>query len=95
MIRSATPDDAAAIAEIILPTIREGATYALDRDMREADAISYWLAPDKHTFVLEEDGVTLGTYGPRAVVKREVVSANVRSHRLAFAPRGGAHEAAN
>lgn len=61
-IRRAEASDAAAIAAIILPTIREGATYALDADMSEADALAYWLAPDKDTFVLEEDGAIVGTY---------------------------------
>jgi ribosomal protein S18 acetylase RimI-like enzyme len=61
-IRKAQPGDTAAIAEIIIPTIREGATYTLDQDMSEADALSYWMAPDKDTFVAEENGVILGTY---------------------------------
>jgi ribosomal protein S18 acetylase RimI-like enzyme len=61
-IRKAQPSDTSAIAEIIIPTIREGATYTLDPDMSEADALSYWMAPDKDTFVAEEDGVILGTY---------------------------------
>jgi ribosomal protein S18 acetylase RimI-like enzyme len=61
-IRRAEASDAAAIAAILLPTIREGATYALDPDMTEADALAYWMAPDKETFVDEEDGVVLGTY---------------------------------
>lgn len=61
-IRQAEARDAAAIAAIILPTIRAGATYALDPDMSEADALAYWLAPDKETFVAEEAGAILGTY---------------------------------
>ncbi|MEW5984100.1 MAG: GNAT family N-acetyltransferase [Acidobacteriota bacterium] len=62
LIRRAEARDAPAIAEIILPIIREGTTYALDPAMSEADALSYWMAPDKETFVAEEDGATLGTY---------------------------------
>jgi ribosomal protein S18 acetylase RimI-like enzyme len=61
-IRKAETRDGAAIAAIILPTIREGATYALDPDMSEADALAYWLAPDKETFVAEEAGAIVGTY---------------------------------
>jgi L-amino acid N-acyltransferase YncA len=61
-IREAEAGDAAAIAAIILPTIRAGATYALDRDMSEADALAYWLAPDKETFVAAEAGAIVGTY---------------------------------
>jgi L-amino acid N-acyltransferase YncA len=61
-IRKARGDDTRAIAEIIVPTIREGATYALDRDMSEAEALAYWLAPDKETFVADAEGLILGTY---------------------------------
>lgn len=61
-IRPAEARDAAAIAAIILPTIRAGGTYALDPDMSEADALAYWLAPDKETFVAAEADAILGTY---------------------------------
>jgi L-amino acid N-acyltransferase YncA len=66
LIRKARDGDAKAIAGIIVPTIREGATYTLDRGMSEADALAYWLAPDKETFVAEVDGAILGTYYLRA-----------------------------
>ncbi|HEY7642318.1 MAG TPA: GNAT family N-acetyltransferase [Steroidobacteraceae bacterium] len=62
LIRSALASDRAAIAEIILPVIREGATYTLDPDMSEADGWAYWMSSDKETFVAEEDGVVVGTY---------------------------------
>jgi ribosomal protein S18 acetylase RimI-like enzyme len=61
-IRTARPADERAIAEIIVPTIRDGTTYTLDSDMSEADALSYWLSADKETFVAEADGLILGTY---------------------------------
>lgn len=61
-IRKAEACDAPAIAEIILPIIREGTTYALDPDISEAEALRYWTGLDKDTFVAEEDGVILGTY---------------------------------
>jgi ribosomal protein S18 acetylase RimI-like enzyme len=61
-IRRAEPHDAAAIAAILLPTIREGTTYALDRELTEADALAYWLSADKETFVAIEDGQLVGTY---------------------------------
>lgn len=61
-IRRARPEDAPAVASILIPTIREGATYTLDPDMTEADALAYWFGPDKATFVAEEDGVVVGTY---------------------------------
>jgi ribosomal protein S18 acetylase RimI-like enzyme len=34
--------------------------------MPEADAVAYWLAPDKETFVAEDNGHILGTYFIRA-----------------------------
>jgi L-amino acid N-acyltransferase YncA len=61
-IRKATPEDAPAIAAILLPIIREGATYALDPAMTEAEALAWWMAPEKETFVAEEAGEILGTY---------------------------------
>ena len=62
LIRPAENDDRDAIWRIIGPTIRAGETYALDRDLPEADALAYWMGPDRETFVAEEDGVILGTY---------------------------------
>ncbi|MBY3443858.1 GNAT family N-acetyltransferase [Rhizobium laguerreae] len=62
LIRPADKDDQSAIWRIIGPTIRAGETYALDRDLSEADALAYWMGADRETFVAEEDGVVLGTY---------------------------------
>lgn len=45
-----------------MPTIAAGETYALDPAMSETDALLYWLAADRETFVAEEDGVILGTF---------------------------------
>jgi ribosomal protein S18 acetylase RimI-like enzyme len=61
-VREAKPSDALSIAGIILPIIREAATYPLDPDMSETAATAYWMGDDKETFVAEEDGVVLGTY---------------------------------
>ena len=61
-IRPAGAADAEAIAAIIMPTIREGATYTLDPGMSEGAALAYWMGPDKETFVAVEDGIILGTY---------------------------------
>ncbi len=57
------PDDAAAVAAIIIPVIRAGETYALDRDLTEADALAVWFAPDREVFVAEDDdGAVVGTF---------------------------------
>lgn len=66
IIRQASAEDAAAILAVIMPTIREGATYAVDPDISEADALAYWIAPEKETFVAEENGAIVGTYYIRA-----------------------------
>src|SRR6266403_2102887 len=42
--------------------IRSGETYTLPRDMSKRQALEYWFAADKETFVLKEDGTVLGTY---------------------------------
>ena len=66
LIRPAKNDDAPAIWAILEPVLREGETYALPRDMSEADALATWLGADKQVFVAERDGQVLGTYYLRA-----------------------------
>ena len=46
-IRPAHTSDAPPIWRIIGPVIRAGETYALEPDMTEADALSYWLGDDR------------------------------------------------
>src|SRR3546814_18215171 len=55
IIRPASKDDAAAIWAILEPVIRAGETYALARDMREADALAYWLGAGKEACVAEAE----------------------------------------
>ena len=61
-VRKAEASDAPAIAAIILPVIHEAATYTLDPNMSEAEALDYRMGPEKETFVAEGNGVVLGTY---------------------------------
>ncbi len=65
-IRPATDTDRAALWAILEPVIRAGETYALDRTMAEAEALTYWRSPDKETFVAEREGVVVGTFYIRA-----------------------------
>jgi GNAT superfamily N-acetyltransferase len=65
-IRPAGPADGAALWAILAPAIRAGETLTLPRDMRAADAIAYWFAPDHTVFLAEEDGHPIGTYMVRA-----------------------------
>jgi len=62
IIRPARPDDHGAIWEILEPVIRAGETYALPREMSKADALAYWIAPDRESFVAERGSEILGTY---------------------------------
>ena len=61
-IRPATQQDGSAIWSIIGPVIQAGETYTLARDMTEAAGLAYWMGPEKETFVVEDDGLILGTY---------------------------------
>jgi ribosomal protein S18 acetylase RimI-like enzyme len=65
-IRRTQLADARAIAEIIIPIFRDGSTYGIDPDISEADALAYWLSPDKESFVAEDAGAIVGTYYMRA-----------------------------
>ena len=66
LIRPAQPRDHGAIWRALEPVVRAGETYALPRQMSEADAILYWTGPDRETFVAEVEGRLLGTYYLRA-----------------------------
>jgi ribosomal protein S18 acetylase RimI-like enzyme len=65
-IRRARSSDANTIAEIVIPIFREGSTYTIDPGISEADALAYWLASEKETFVAEDGGAIVGTYYLRA-----------------------------
>lgn len=65
-IRRAEAGDAAAVWGILGPVIGAGETYALDREMSEADAVAYWMGEDRETFVAEANGEIVGTYYLRA-----------------------------
>ena len=62
LIRPAAFGDDEAIWAMLEPVFRAGDTYAIDPDISQADAIAYWTAPAKSTFVVESDGAVLGTY---------------------------------
>lgn len=61
-IREAQTSDEGAILTIIMPIIRAGETYALPRDMSDEEALGYWTAPAKTTFVAGDKGEVIGTY---------------------------------
>lgn len=61
-IRGASASDAAAIWEILEPTIRAGETYTLPRDMTKEAALDYWFSQGHEVFVAQADAAILGTY---------------------------------
>lgn len=62
LIRPATAADDDAIWAILEPVIRAGETLAVPRDMDRASALALWLAPERTTRLLVEDGVVLGIF---------------------------------
>ena len=61
-IRAALASDSDAIWAILEPVIRAGETFALPREMRREEALSYWFAPTHEVFVAVEGNKAVGTY---------------------------------
>ncbi len=61
-IRSATPNDHAALWSILEPIFRDGDTYTVDPDINREAALAYWAAPGNLVFVAEHAGTVLGTF---------------------------------
>jgi ribosomal protein S18 acetylase RimI-like enzyme len=66
LIRPATDADAVSIWRILEPMIRAGETYALPRDLLEAEALAYWRSLQNEVFVAVDQGEIIGTYFIRA-----------------------------
>ncbi|TLU73037.1 hypothetical protein [Lichenicoccus roseus] len=64
-IRPALDTDRGAAWSTIGPVIRDGETYALDRDMTEAEAPAYWFGADTEVFVKGEES---RRFAPPAVI---------------------------
>ena len=61
-IRRLLDEDWTAVWSIIAPTVRAGETYALPRQLSEAEARKYWTGGDRTPFVAEENSKIVGTY---------------------------------
>jgi ribosomal protein S18 acetylase RimI-like enzyme len=61
-IRSATESDKPAIWQIIHAVISTGDTYVFDPETPKDEMLDYWLAPEKHVYVAEDDGEIVGTF---------------------------------
>jgi L-amino acid N-acyltransferase YncA len=65
-IRPAVPGDRDAIWSILEPTIRDGETYTLPRDLSREQGLEYWFEPGHEVYVACLDGQVAGTYFLRA-----------------------------
>ncbi len=61
-IRLAHDADFDAIWPILRDVIRAGETYAIDPRISRAGAFDLWMSAPRATYVVEQDGVALGTY---------------------------------
>jgi hypothetical protein len=66
VIRKSTDADRSAIWQIIKAVIASGDTYVNAPDSSEKEMLTYWLSPEKHVYVAEENGEILGTYWLKA-----------------------------
>lgn len=62
IIRKAVDTDYNGIAEVIMPIIATGETYALPKTWTTEEAMDFWLGGDHIAYVAEKDGKILGTY---------------------------------
>lgn len=61
-IRPATTQDWPQIWPLLREVFRAGETYAVDRDISEDDARSYWMTSARATYVAVDGADVLGTY---------------------------------
>ena len=61
-IRKANATDADQIWDIIKAVIAQGDTYTFDPNSSKEQMLSYWMNPDKHTYVAEIHKDIVGTF---------------------------------
>jgi GNAT superfamily N-acetyltransferase len=61
-IRALDAGDDEALWRVLEPTLREGKTYALPRDISRDKALAYWTAPVHRVFVATIEREVVGTY---------------------------------
>lgn len=60
--RIAIHEDAEALWGILEPMVRQGGTYVFSLDKTKESMMDYWMGADKATFVVEKEGVVVGTF---------------------------------
>ncbi|WP_116597890.1 GNAT family N-acetyltransferase [Primorskyibacter marinus] len=62
VFRVAEPADAGVLWAMLKPVFRAGDTYAIDPQISRRDALAYWTGIGREAWIVEEDGVPLGSY---------------------------------
>ena len=62
LIRAVEKRDHHHLWTMLKPVFRSGETYAIDPEISEQDALSYWMGADAGCLMIEEKGERLGTY---------------------------------
>ena len=65
-IRAANTEDREAVWGIIEAVIAGGDTYVFEPGTPRDEMLDYWFSPEKHVYVAEEGGETVGTYWLKA-----------------------------
>ena len=60
--RIASNKDEEALWGILEPMVRQGGTYVFSLDKSKKSMMGYWMGADKVTFVVENEGVVVGTF---------------------------------
>ncbi len=60
--RIANDEDEEALWGILEPMVRKGGTYVFSLDKTQESMMGYWMGTDKTTFVVEKEGVVVGTF---------------------------------
>ena len=60
--RIANDEDEEALWGILEPMVRKGGTYVFFLDKTKESMMGYWMGTDKTTFVVEKEGVVVGTF---------------------------------
>jgi L-amino acid N-acyltransferase YncA len=88
-IREATDADHESIWRIFHAVVAPGETYAFDPQMSRDDALAYWIRPDTHTYVAEQNREVLGTYILRR--NQPALGSHVANAAFMVAPEASRH----
>ena len=85
IIRTAQPEDFAAMWPIFQAVVATGTTYVFAPDTSHADAQAFWLGPGIQCFVAEGDGRVVGMY--KLIANRRDLGSHVANASFMVDPR--------